>query len=109
MNNCFQTSKMDDLHAKTITHLLAINSKGNPKVTQEALDQWYSAEKRDYTAFAGRYPMNGELDQQQEKLFTMKTWCEEEGITHTPTFSINGYELPNEYRIADIKEINAYK
>lgn len=100
---------MDDLHAKTISHFLAINSKGNPRVTQEALDQWYSAEKKDYVVFADLYPMNGELDQQQEKLLAMKTWCENEGITHTPTFFINGYELPKEYGIADIKEINTYK
>jgi thiol-disulfide isomerase/thioredoxin len=100
---------MDDLHAKTISHLLAINSKGNPKITEEALDHWYTTEKKDYAVFARRYPMNGELDQQKEKLLAMKTWCENEGITHTPTFFINGYELPKEYRIADIKEINAYK
>jgi thiol-disulfide isomerase/thioredoxin len=102
----FPNNSTDDLHAKTISHLLAINSKGDPKVTQEALDHWYTAEKKDYAAFAGRYPMNGELDQQQEKLLAMKTWCEKEGITHTPTIFINGYELPKEYRIADIKEIN---
>jgi thiol-disulfide isomerase/thioredoxin/F0F1-type ATP synthase assembly protein I len=100
---------MDDLHARTISHFLAINSVGNPREMQEALDQWYTAEKKDYAVFADLYPMNGELDQQQEKLQAMKTWCENEGITHTPAFFINGYELPKEYRIADIKEINAYK
>lgn len=52
--------------------------------------------------------MNGELNQQQEKLLAMKTWCEKEGISHTPTIFINGRQLPKEYRIADIKEINAY-
>lgn len=105
----FPNNSTDDLHAKTINHLLAINSKGDPKVTHEALDQWYSAEKKDYAAFAGRYPMNGELDQQQEKLLAMKSWCDKEGITHTPTIFINGYQLPKEYRIADLKAINAYK
>jgi len=105
----FANGSMDDLHAKTISHLLAINSKGDPKVTQEVLDQWYTAEKKDYAVFANRYPMNGEIDQQQEKLLAMKTWCENEGINHTPTFFINGYELPKEYGIADIKEINAFK
>jgi len=39
----------------------------------------------------------------------MKAWCEKEGITHTPTIFINGYKLPKEYRIEDLKEINAYK
>jgi thiol-disulfide isomerase/thioredoxin len=105
----FPNGSMEDLHAKTISHLLAINSKGEPKVTKDALDQWYSAEKKDYAVFAERYPMNGELSQQQEKLLAMKAWCEKEGITHTPTIFINGYQLPKEYSIADIKEINTYK
>jgi thiol-disulfide isomerase/thioredoxin len=104
----FPNNSTDDLHAKTISHLLAINSKGDPKVMQEALDIWYAAEKKDYAVFAGRYPMNGELNQQQEKLLAMKAWCEKEGITHTPTFFINGHQLPEEYSIADIKEIYAY-
>jgi len=42
----FSNGSMDDLHAKTISHFLAINSKGNPKLTQEALDQWYAAKKK---------------------------------------------------------------
>jgi thiol-disulfide isomerase/thioredoxin len=102
----FPNNSTDDLHAKTISHLLAINTKGDPKVMQEALDIWYAAEKKDYAVFAGRYPMNGELNQQQEKLLAMKNWCAMEGITHTPTIFINGHELPKEYRIADLKEIN---
>ncbi|WP_209332815.1 DsbA family protein [Lunatimonas salinarum] len=73
------------------------------------LDRWYTAEKRDYAVFANRYPMNGELNHQQEKLQAMKTWCEKERVTHTPTIFINGYKLPDEYSIADIKEINAYE
>ncbi|MFC4873447.1 cysteine peptidase family C39 domain-containing protein [Negadavirga shengliensis] len=81
----FPNGSMDDLHAKTISHFLAINSKGDTKVMQEALDQWYTAEKKDYAVFAEQYPMNGELVQQDEKLLAMKEWCEREGITHTPT------------------------
>ncbi|WP_339905781.1 vitamin K epoxide reductase family protein [uncultured Cyclobacterium sp.] len=72
----FPNGSMDDHHAKTISHLMAINSKGDPKVTKKALDIWYTAEKKDYEVFAGQYPMNGELDQQQEKLLAMKIWCE---------------------------------
>jgi hypothetical protein len=106
MNNCFRTSKMEDLHTRTISHLLAINRKGDTRVTQEALDQWYSAEKKDYAAFAGRYPMNGEVNQQKEKLPAMKNWCDKEGITHTPVIFVNGHHLPKEYRVADLKEIN---
>ncbi|MEX2564418.1 MAG: DsbA family protein, partial [Cyclobacteriaceae bacterium] len=104
----FPNGRMDDLHAKTISHFLAINSKGDGKQTQEALDHWYTAKDKNYAVFADHYPMNGELDQQQEKLLAMKAWCEKEEITHTPTIFINGYQLPKEYSIADIKEINVY-
>jgi thiol-disulfide isomerase/thioredoxin/uncharacterized membrane protein len=105
----FPKADMEDIRTKTITHFLAINSKGNQQVTRKALDHWYTAEKKDYSDFADRYPMNGELNQQQERLLAMKTWCEKEGITHTPTYFINGYELPKEYSVGDIKEINNYK
>ncbi len=43
--------------------------------------------------------------QQQEKLLAMKDWYEREGITHTPTIFINGFKLPEEYSIEDLKEI----
>ncbi|WP_114748976.1 vitamin K epoxide reductase family protein [Pleomorphovibrio marinus] len=105
----FPNADMEDIRTKTINHFLAINSKENQQFTRKALDHWYTAEKKDYTVFAHRYPMNGELNQQQERLLAMKAWCEKEGITHTPTYFINGYELPKEYSIADIKEISAYK
>lgn len=58
----FPNDSMDDLQAKTIIHLLAINSKGDYMVTQEALDMWYTAEEKDYSVFAEPYPINGELD-----------------------------------------------
>ena len=98
---------MDDLYAKTISHLLAINSKGDYMVTQEALDMWYTTEEKNYAVFADRYPMNGDLDQQEEKLLAMKEWFEKEGVTHTPTIFINGYKLPDEFSIEELKEILA--
>jgi len=41
--------------------------------------------------------MNGEPDLQKEILKAMDTWCKEVGITHTPTFFVNGHELPGQY------------
>jgi len=47
--------------------------------------------------------MNGELKEQRKSLNAMATWCQSEQIMHTPTIFINGYELPNEYQIEDLK------
>lgn len=58
----FPNGNMDDLYAKTISHLQAINSKGDYMVTQEALDMWYTTEEKNYAVFAEPYPINGELD-----------------------------------------------
>ena len=42
----FPNGKMDDINTKTISHFLAINNKGDNKVTQEALNIWYTAKNK---------------------------------------------------------------
>ena len=74
-----------------------------------------SAEEKYYEQFAAKYPMNGELNVQakgflteKETLKAMDTWCKEVGITHTPTFFVNGYRLPDAYHdIAELKSITS--
>ncbi len=63
------------------------------------------ADKKDYKTFAHKYPMNGELQQQKEKIQKMSDWCDAENITHTPTIYINGYKLTKEYSIEDLKKV----
>jgi len=86
-------------------HLLAINEKDNALQTQQALDDWYLADKKDYDAFAKKYPMNGELKKQEAKIDKMSEWCKEAQITHTPTIFINGFKLPQAYKIEELKYI----
>ncbi len=94
-----------DYKAKPVRHFLAIDSQGDKEQTQKALDDWYLAENKDYETFADKYPMNGELIQQMDKIKMMRDWCTEEKITYTPTIFINGYELPKEYQIKDLKNV----
>jgi protein-disulfide isomerase len=61
------------------------------------------ADKKDYNVFADKYVLNGELEKQRDKLNAMKTWCDEVKIEFTPTFFINGYYLPKQYTIEDVK------
>ena len=94
-----------DAKAKPVSHFLAIDEQGDKKKTQQALEDWYHADKKDYEIFANKYPMNGELEEQNNKIEAMRKWCNAENITHTPTIFINGYELPKEYSIEDLKEV----
>jgi uncharacterized membrane protein len=93
----------DDLKTAPVQHLLAIQQKHGRDVTHQALDDWYLADKKDYEAFAQKYPMNGELKQQTEKIQAMRDWCNLMKIRVTPTIYINGAELPDSYSIKDVK------
>ncbi|MFI1745054.1 cysteine peptidase family C39 domain-containing protein [Thalassobellus sediminis] len=99
------SSDANDLKAKPVSHFLAIDSLGNKKKTQKALDDWYLADQKDYETFASKYPMNGELELQNNKIEAMRNWCKAENIIHTPTLFINGYELPKEYTIEDLTDV----
>ncbi|HEY5464668.1 MAG TPA: cysteine peptidase family C39 domain-containing protein [Hanamia sp.] len=97
------TCKEGDVLTPPVKHLLAIAEKGDEERTKQALDDWYLAEKKDYAVFASKYPLNGELKLQGDKIKAMREWCDKTGISFTPTFFVNGYQLPEIYSVADLK------
>lgn len=84
-------------------HLLAIAEKNEESITKRALDDWYLADTKEYAQFSNKYPMNGELERQGEKMEKMESWCTKMEISHTPTLFINGFQLPDAYGIEDLK------
>ena len=99
------TNAESDSTGKPVKHLLAIAANQNAQLTEQALDDWYMADKKDYELFAAKYPMNGELKLQEDKIDLMKKWCDEAEITATPTIFINGKRLPETYNINELKNI----
>jgi protein-disulfide isomerase/uncharacterized membrane protein len=91
-----------DYRNKPVKHLLAVAEKKDEQLTELALDTWYMADKKDYDLFAAKFPMNGELKQQDEKVEAMYQWCNEMKIEFTPTFFVNGHQLPENYNIRDL-------
>lgn len=91
--------------AKTVKHLMALSEKGEQGLIYRALNDWYNADKKDYEVFANKYVLNGEVEKQGKKLEAMSAWCNEAEIAFTPTFFINGYQLPGIYRIEDVKHL----
>lgn len=94
-----------DIRGIVARHLLAISEKQNTLQTAQALDDWYLSDKKDYQSFAKKYPMNGELKQQEKQIEEMDKWCKEAQITGTPTFFINGKKLPDTYSINELNYI----
>ena len=88
---------------KPVRHLLAIDEKKDEVITKKALDDWYLSEKKDYDLFASKYPMNGELLRQGDKIEAMSEWCKAMKVKLTPTIFINGYQLPDAYSIGDLQ------
>jgi hypothetical protein len=96
------TSGEGDAKAPPVRHLMAISEKGEEQLTRRALDDWYQSASKGYTAFAARYPMNGELKRHDGKLDAMSKWCQDTGIEFTPTLFVNGYQLPDMYTVGDL-------
>ena len=88
-----------------VKHLLAIADKKDGIKTKKALDDWYTNVGKDYKKFSNIYPVNEELNQQNIKIEGMSHWCNIADITHTPTIFVNGYRLPENYKIEDLKYI----
>lgn len=97
------TDDNEDKRAAPVKHLLAIAEKNNEPLIKQALDSWYLDEQKDYKKFASKFPMNGELQRQGEKLEAMSTWCNKNEIMFTPTFFLNGNQLPEIYTVNDLK------
>lgn len=92
----------DDPKTKVARHLTALSLLGDKKKVEQALNDWYDSAKKDYDTWAKNYPMqvNGEMEVVTQR---QKEWCELTEVTFTPTILVNGYKLPDPYRLDDIK------
>lgn len=97
------TADGKDARTPPVLHFLAIQDKYGDEKIQQALDDWYMNPRKDYKKFAKKYPMNGEQEWQMDKVLAMRRWCDAMKIRSTPTIFVNGYELPDGYRIAELK------
>ena len=97
---------IDHPAAHAIKHLLAIAEMGDQNYTRKALDDWYLSSIKNYPEFAAKYPIKIEnLEAQAIKLNKMSSLCKNAGIHYTPQFFINGYQIPENYKIEEIKHI----
>ncbi|MDP1810801.1 MAG: vitamin K epoxide reductase family protein [Sediminibacterium sp.] len=94
-------TELESLSYKATAHLLTI-AKDNPKQIRHALDDWYMSEKKNYDDYTLKYPISGELTDQNNKVSDMQKWCDTMNIRGTPTIFFNGFQLPEAYRIEDL-------
>lgn len=93
----------DDIMTPPVQHLLAIAKRGDELLIRKSLDDWYLPQKKNYNTFAAKYPNIGMLEDQNEKIRSMRAWCDAVDISFTPTFFLNGRQLPDLYEIKDLR------
>lgn len=108
------TNQENDRLTPPVKHLMAIAETKEESIVKDALESWYMAPKKDYEAFSKRFPLNGELTQQSEKIEAMSAFCSRAKIAYTPTFFISlanpnnesdstFHELPGIFSVHDLK------
>lgn len=92
----------DDDKTKVSRHVSALSLLKDSTLLEKALNDWYNQGSKKYETWAAAYPVNfnGEMNAVTQK---QKTWCELTDIQFTPTILVNGYKLPEPYRLEDIK------
>jgi protein-disulfide isomerase len=92
----------NDIKTPVTRHLMALNELKDKTIVKRALHDWYEQKQKSYEAWAKLYPV--ELDEKKyNTLVKQKEWCDLAEIKATPTLLVNGYRLPEAYRLHDIK------
>jgi len=86
-----------------VKHFLAIERERDKETLKQSLNDWYLSEKKDYNEFKNHHPIDKESLSDIDKIKVMRDWCDKANIAFTPTFFINGYQLPEMYTVSDLK------
>ncbi|MCO5936921.1 cysteine peptidase family C39 domain-containing protein [Mucilaginibacter sp. RB4R14] len=95
-------NKEEDIKTPVTRHLMALNELPDKSKVKNALRDWYEQKQKDYKAWANVHPVTLN-ETKYYKLEKQEEWCKMAEIKATPTILVNGYRLPEVYRIQDIK------
>lgn len=95
---------------KSFSYLLSywleniVGHKDESRMTKQLLHDWF--EQMDISRFKRKYKVNDSYENEAKKIESQHySWVRTVGINSTPTFFINGYQLPKEYNLDDLIRI----
>jgi len=92
----------NDLQTPVSRHLMTLHGMADKTMVTNALYDWYEQKQKDYKEWAKTYPV--QLNKTEyNKINNQKAWCKMAEVTATPMMLLNGYRLPDLYRLEDIK------
>lgn len=65
--------------------------------------EWYAGAKNDVNAFISKYQLDVHNPKVNEIMSFHNKWCQMVNIEATPTIFVNGYKLPDWYKVEDLK------
>jgi uncharacterized membrane protein/thiol-disulfide isomerase/thioredoxin len=83
-------------------HLMALHNLPDKSIVKKAMHDWYEQKQKDYGSWAKIYPVTL-IEENFKKLDKQKAWCDVAEVAATPTLLVNGYKLPDIYRLPDLR------
>lgn len=92
----------EDKRTAATAYIMQVVNNMGADFKRKVLHDWYAL--MDLEKFREKYPLQKEANMQQQ-LQEHEDWNKKADITFTPTIFINGYELPKQYKINELKRL----
>ena len=73
---------------------------------KDIYDQWFEKGKFNKEGFFKLYPIDTEEQEVAREFELHEQWKEQSGLRATPTILVNGYKLPDSFKIEEIRYIS---
>ena len=83
-------------------YLIGIYQQKNQQVMQ-IFDNWFTSGKYNKESFFNNYPIEMGKKEIEDEFTKHEQWKEKSGLRETPTVLVNGYKLPNNFKIEDLR------
>lgn len=93
-----------DEKGRVARHFINLYLQNGADTVGVAMHYWYTNKEKNKEDFFAKYPV---VDNAKSKYIkeAMNTWQHNAEVMQTPTIYVNGYRLPEMYRIEDLKKI----
>ena len=93
-------SGSDEKARQVSTHMIALSEQ---EPMQKAMTDWYGQQTKKYDVWTKRYPVNLIQSTVLPIVESHRLWCRIAGITATPTIYVDGYQLPESYKLKSLR------
>ncbi|MEE1946970.1 vitamin K epoxide reductase family protein [Pedobacter sp. KR3-3] len=94
--------KPNDQIINILRHFIALRTKNDPLLTKNAFFDWFNGMNQNQSAWLKKYPVDI-TPETDAVLAQHRNWVKRHQIQETPTFFINGYKMPLQYQLNELK------